>query len=163
MKKHLSLVLLSILFIFLDTAFFSTVNIYGIRPYMTLALALAATYTFSVQSGMIIAAVAGILIDLICNPYLGLTPALYIAGVIVLYGLIRRGHPKKIVVFLYYVGVCAALDLLLCLLSNIFGANRNIVEALLLHSLPCAALSSVATLGLGRLFKPLLKGQLESA
>ncbi|MDD3400077.1 MAG: rod shape-determining protein MreD [Eubacteriales bacterium] len=163
MKKNIYLVLLSIVFLFLDTAFFDRINLYGIRPYMVLALALSATLTFSVQSGIIIAAVCGLVLDFIGNPYLGLTSALYLAAVVVCYVLVGRSNHKKLFVFLIMVTSLIAMDMLLWLLATIFGAVVNVLNALLLHAIPCAIITGGLTMLLNRCLSPLLKGQLERA
>lgn len=163
MKKNVLLIFLALLFVFADTAFFSKINLYGIRPYMVLSFALAATITFSVQSGMVIAAVCGLLTDLICNPYLGLTSAFGLLAVVLVYLFVRRSKPKKLVLYLALLAVLTALDMFLCLLSIIFGASVNMINALLLHALPCAAISAGLVILLSKLLKPLTKGQLEAA
>ncbi len=163
MKKNILLFVLTVLFLFLDTAFFSAINLYGIRPYLVLALALSATITFSVQSGIVITAVSGLIIDLITNPYIGLTSALYLAAVILVYVFTRRGNHKKIYVLLIITAVLVALNMLLWLLSTIFGSSVNILNALLLHSIPCAVVTGAVAMLLIRAMRPLLKGQLESA
>lgn len=163
MKKNLLLIVLSVLFVFLDTAFFSFVNLYGIRPYAVISLALAATITFSIHSGMAIAAIGGFVIDFICNPYLGLTSALYLIALVLTHLFLRRNRPKALTLFLVLTTILTSLDMLLCLLSNMFGSNVNMLEAMLLHSLPCAGLTSALAMLFRRAFMPMLKGQLEKA
>lgn len=163
MKKNLSLAALSILFLILDIALLSRVNLYSIRPYLFLSLVLCASVGVSVQSAMVIAAVGGLIIDFICNSYLGATSALYILAAVLVYLCVKKSRPKPVLLLLELVGIAALADALLLCISAVFIGGMDIINRFLVHSLPCAILTAPIALALCHGFDSMAKGQLNKA
>lgn len=158
-RKWAAWVLLTFLGIFLDTAVLRFVPFYGIRPSLVLAFALASAEVFSVQSGMVIAAVGGFVIDLVSSTTLGLTPACYIAAVL-LFRALSRFPAKRVGVRYVRMLPCtffAPAALFFC--SLLMGAAAPVGRTLLFLILPCAALTAVCGLLFGAWLRAMQKGQ----
>ncbi len=152
MKRRLFLIPAAILAIFLDAFVFPFLSGNGIRPLCTMSLALAATAEMKVQDGMLIAFFGGILIDLFCNPYVGLTPAVVLIAVCIVYGFTKKGERNYALLFVFSIVASAAAEILIFGFSLIIGAR---FEPLLLLSttLPSVVIESLLVLPLAALFR----------
>ncbi len=158
-RKWLAWVLLTVFCLFLDTATLRFASFYGIRPSLVLALALGSAAVFSVQSGIVIAAVGGFFIDVIASTTLGLTPACYIGGVLLFYAFHRFPTKRAGIRYLRMLLCAFAAPAALFLVSLLMGTGAPAGRTLLFLTLPCAAL----TAGCGLLFdawlRQIMKGQ----
>ncbi|HPF53053.1 MAG TPA: hypothetical protein P5116_01640 [Eubacteriales bacterium] len=161
MKKRLLMIPLALVFLLLDTAAFPAFALFDIRPWMCLALAMAATQADSVRAGMIIAGVTGFFIDLICNTYLGVSSALYILSCIAIALVLRKNAIK----WPLMAGLCCLLCFMVgcanCVIAWAMGAKLYILWEMGAYILPCALLSGGVSMLLMQTFKSMSKGQIE--
>lgn len=156
MKRRLWLIPAAALTVFLDCFVFTGLSVNGIRPLFTLSLALAATGVTKVQDGMLIAFFGGLLSDLFCNPYLGLSAAAYLAAVTVMHGFVRKSG-KKIWLFPLFAAVGAiAAETLIFGFSVVIGAAFDPLK-LLRTTLPSIVLEALLVLPLSALFRSRIK------
>ena len=158
MKRLFVLIPVSIVAIILDSFLFLALPLQGIRPLLTLSVALAAVASTKVQDGMLIAFFGGLLTDLFCNPYTGLSAAAYLCAVCILYGFVRKNRPKLPLLFVFALIACAAAEAVIFVFSVILGARAAIGARLLLAALPSAILSALLVLPVSILIKPAGKG-----
>ena len=158
MKRLLILLPVSIAAILLDSFLFPSLNTLGIRPLFTLAAALAAVASTKVQDGMLIAFFGGLLTDLFCNPYTGLSAAAYLSAVCVLYGFVRKNRPKPGLLLIFAWIACAAAEALIFVFSLILGARTGGFGKLLTQTLPSTVLTALLVLPLSAALKPAGKG-----
>ena len=149
--------------IFLDTAVMNMLSLFGIHACLLLALALGSAFAFSVQSGLVIAAVGGLLIDLISNTVLGLTPALYLIAVMLLsLWQHKDSSQKRIFLFLKAAAVICGISALEWGICRVFGAAAPL-RTLVVCAVPNALLTSALTLCFAVLFEAMQKGQVARA
>lgn len=158
MKRFWVLIPAAAAAILLDSFLFPTLPLQGIRPLLTLAVALAAVASTKVQDGILIALFGGLLCDLFCNPYTGLSAAAYLAAVCLLYGFVRRNRPKLPLLFVFAWLSCAAAEVVILAFTLIFGARTAIASRILLTALPSTVLTALAVLPLSILIRPAGKG-----
>lgn len=160
MKKWLTLILLLLAALPLDCAILPAIAPADIRPFVSLALVLAATALFSPREGLLLSVPAGLVIDLVCNPYWGLSAALLLLLVILLSLFQKKQQPKPLVLFLLFTALTLLSELLLAVISVLLGARFPFLYKILTYSLPCSLLTGGLALGLYALMRPLKKGQL---
>ena len=158
MKRLFVLIPISLAAILLDSFLFPSLPLGGIRPLLTLTAALAAVASAKVQDGMLIAFFGGLLTDLFCNPYLGLSAAAYLIAVCILYGFIRKNRPKLPLLFVFALIACAAAEAVILGFSLILGARTAIVSRILTATLPSLIAEALLVLPLAALLKPAGKG-----
>ena len=158
MKRLFVLIPISLAAILLDSFLFPSLPLGGIRPLLTLTAALAAVASAKVQDGMLIAFFGGLLTDLFCNPYLGLSAAAYLIAVCILYGFIRKNRPKLPLLFVFALIACAAAEAVILGFSLILGARTAIVSRILTATLPSLIAEALLVLPLVALLKPAGKG-----
>ena len=155
--KRLFLIPAAVLAVVLDAFVFPFLSSNGIRPLCTLALALAATAATKVQDGMTIAFFGGLLTDLFCNPYVGLSAAAYLIAVMILYGFVRKsGQKQGLLVPFALVGTIAA-EAVIFAFSFAIGARFDAYR-LLRATLPSIVLESLLVFPLAALFRVREKG-----
>ena len=153
MKRYATLILTALAAVALDSAVFVQWTLYGVRPLLLLAAALAACAALNVQSAILTAFLGGLVLDALTNSYLGLEAACNLLAVSVLWLLIRKNHPKRFVLFLYFC-LCAALCTPLeWLYSYLLGAHHGGLQIWLTRALPSAVLTGAAALPIDRLFR----------
>ncbi len=160
MKRLWTLIPLTAAAILLDSFLFPNLSQNGIRPLFVLAVALGAVASYSVQDGIVIALVGGLLTDLFANPYLGLSAAAYLIAVVILYGFVRKNRPKLPLLFVFALIACTAAEALMLGFSLIAGARFAIPNRLLTATLPSLILESLLVLPLAALLRPTGKGTL---
>ena len=158
MKRLFVMIPVSIAAILLDSFLFPSLPLGGIRPLFTLAAALAAVASTKVQDGMLIAFFGGLLTDLFCNPYAGLSAAAYLIAVCILYGFVRKNRPKLPLLLVFAAIACTAAEAVILGFTLILGARTAIVSRLLTATLPSTVLESILVLPLAALLKPAGKG-----
>ena len=152
MKRRLILIPAALIAVFLDCFVFPGLSMNGIRPLFTLSLALASTGVTKVQDGMLIAFFGGLLSDLFCNPYLGLSAAAYLIAVVIMHGFVRKSG-KKLWLFPLFAAVAAlAAETLIFGFSVVIGAKLDPLK-LLRATLPSIALEALLVLPLSALFR----------
>lgn len=140
MKRYLVLTAAGLLAVALDT---SALSFFSVRPWLLLALALAACAVLNVQSAIVAALIGGLMLDALCNSYLGLTAACYLLSVSALWLFIRKNHPKTIVLLLL-AALCAALYAPIeWLYSYLAGAHFGSLKTILTVALPNAILTGL--------------------
>ena len=144
MKRRLLLIPAAILAVFLDAFVFPSLSGNGIRPLFTMSLALAATAENKVQDGILIALFGGVLTDLFCNPYIGLSAAAYLVAVVIIYGFVKKGGRKRGLLILFAAVGAAAAEALIFVFSLAIGARFDAYR-LLSATLPSIVLESVLT------------------
>ena len=158
MKRLFVLLPVSTAAVLLDCFVLPSLNTYGIRPLFTLAVSLAAVASTKVQDGMPIAFFGGLLTDLFCNPYTGLSAAAYLSAVCILYGFVRKNTPKLGLLWIFALIASAAAEAMIFVFSLILGARTAILHRLLLCALPSVLLESLLVLPLTALLRPAGKG-----
>lgn len=161
MKRLWLLIPVSAAAVLLDSFLMPALPTQGIRPLFTLAVALAAVASTKVQDGMLIAFFGGLLTDLFCNPYTGLSAAAYLSAVCILYGFVRKNRAKPVLLLIFAWIACAAAEALIFVFSLILGARTAVFYRLLLSALPSTILEALAVLPLAALLKPAGKGTFE--
>lgn len=160
MKRRLLLIPAALLALFLDCFVFPAFSQNGVRPLFVPAVALAAVASSKVQDGIPVALFGGLLTDLFCNPYVGLSAAAYLLAVSVLYGFVRKNRPKHPLLFLFALAAFLAAEALIFVFTLITGARFPIGTRLLTSTLPSLILESLAVLPLAALFRTKEKGVL---
>ncbi len=155
--KRLLLIPAAILAVFLDAFVLPFLAGGGFRPLFTLALALAATAATKVQDGMVIAFFGGILTDLFCNPYVGLSSAAYLVAVVILYGFVRKNRQKSGLLILFALVASAAAEAMILLFSLAIGARFDGYR-LLSGTLPSVVVESILVFPLAAAFRIREKG-----
>lgn len=157
MKRRLLLIPAAILAVFLDTFVFPFLSGNGIRPLCTMSLALAATAETKVQDGMPIAFFGGLLTDLFCNPYIGLSGAAYLIAVAVMYGFVRRNGKKRGLYGVFALVGSIAAEALIFVFSLAIGAQFDAFR-LLRSTLPSIVLEALLVYPLAAMLKNREKG-----
>lgn len=150
MRKYVVLTLAALAALALDCAFFPAWSP-DVCAWMCLALALAATAAIDVQTGIVLALVCGLVIDAICNSYLGLTAACYLVSVSALWLMIRKNRPKPVVLMLYAALAAALPTPIIWLYSYLAGAHFHGLWITLRSVLPSALLTGLLVPLFGRL------------
>ncbi|MBR0081754.1 MAG: hypothetical protein IJP98_03315 [Clostridia bacterium] len=153
MKRYVVLTLTAAAALALDTALFAVHNLGGVRPWLLLAVALAACARLNVQSGIVTALLGGLAIDAICNSYLGLSAACCLVSVSALWLLIRKNHPKAPLLMLLAAAAALLPAPIEWLYAYLGGAQYGGWRTFLTVVLPNAALTGVCVLPIGALFK----------
>ena len=158
MKRLFLLIPLTAAAILIDSFLFPALSQNGVRPLFVLALALAATAAGKVQDGIVIALIGGLLTDLFCNPYLGLSAAAYLIAICILYGFVRKNKPKLPLLFVFALVACAAAEALILVFSLILGARFSFGTRILLSVLPSLVIEALCVLPLAALLRAKGKG-----
>ncbi len=155
--KRLLLIPAAILAVFIDAFVFPALSGNGIRPLFTLSLALAAAAATKVQDGILVAVFGGLLVDLFCNPHIGLSAAAYLIAVAIMYGFIRKsGFRRGLLIPFAAVGAVAAETAIL-IFSLAIGARFDALR-LLRATLPSVVLEALLVYPLAALLKSREKG-----
>ncbi len=157
MKRRLLLIPAALLALFLDAFVLPALSGNGIRPLFTLSLAMAATAVTAAQDGMLIAFFGGLLTDLFCNPYLGLSAAAYLVAVVIMYGFVRKGVQRSGLLILFALVGAAAAETIVFVFSLAIGARFD-AQRLLLAALPSIVLEALFTYPLAALYRSREKG-----
>ncbi len=157
MKRRLLLIPAAIVAVFLDAFVFPAISGNGIRPLFTMCLALAATASTKVQDGMLIAFFGGILTDLFCNPYIGLSAAAYLVAVAILYGFVRKSGQRRVLLILFTLVGAVAAEALIFAFSLAIGARFD-AHRLLLATLPSIVLEALLVYPFAAAFRSREKG-----
>ena len=158
MKRYGTLAAAALLLLLFDTAVLSAYNLFGIRPWLLLAAALAATVALNVQSGILVALIGGLVIDAICNSYLGLTAACYLVSVSALYLFTKRNHPKALLLWALASAAALLPAPIEWLYSYLRGAQYGGLKTLLTVVLPCAVATGLCVLPFRKLLDWSKKG-----
>ena len=151
MTRRVLLIPAALLAVFLDSFVIPWLS-GGFRPLFTLSLALAATAATKVQDGMLIAFFGGLLTDLFCNPYLGLSAAAYLIAVAILYGFVHRHAVKLFLLPLEALPAAIAAETLIFGFSLVIGARFDALF-LLRATLPSIVIEALCVLPLYELFR----------
>lgn len=157
MKRRLLLIPMAVLAVFLDCFVFPSLSNNGIRPLFVLSLALAAVAVTKPQDGMLIAFFGGLLTDLFCNPYLGLSGAAYLVAVVILHGFVKKRGARLSLLPLFALVASVAAEALIFLFSLVIGAKFD-VQRLLRATLPSIILEALLVLPLSLPFRSKEKG-----
>ena len=150
MKRYVTLVVAGFIATAMDITVFARIG--GVCPCILLAVALAACVSLNVQSAIVTALIGGLVIDALTNSYLGLTAACYLLSVSVLHLLIRKNHPKLVILWVYGFLCVAITSPIVLLYSYLLGARFHLVRTLALAVLPSAVLTGLCVLPLVKLF-----------
>ncbi len=159
MKRYFALIPLTILALLLDCFVFTRVTFFGICPSMLTAVVLAACAITCVQDALVLGTIGGLLIDIFCNPYAGLTAAATLAAVATLHLFIRKNKPKQFVLFLYCCAAAAVREAIILLFSLIVGARFDFLRTILLQRLPSVILTALLALPIAALLTALGKSR----
>lgn len=151
MTRRVLLIPAALVAVFLDSFVLPSLS-GGVRPLFTMSLALAATAATKVQDGMLIAFFGGLLTDLFCNPYLGLSAAAYLIAVAILYGFIHKHTVRYALLPVEALASATAAETLIFGFSLIIGARFDPLY-LLRAVLPSILLETLAVLPLYALFR----------
>lgn len=153
MKKYAVLIATSVIAVIVDCTVLAEWNLSGVRPWLLLATALAACAALNPQSGILTALFGGLIIDAVCNSYVGLTAACYLLSVSALWLLVRKNHPKPLILWIY-AAFCTALWIPVeWFYSYLAGAHYGALTAILTKALPSAVLTGLFVLPLTALFE----------
>ena len=142
MKRRLLLIPAVLIALFLDAFVLPSLSNNGIRPLFILCLAMAATAATAVQDGMLIAIFGGLLTDLFCNPYLGLSAAAYLVAVVIVYGFVRKNEQRRALLLLFALVGAAAAEAIVFIFSLAIGARFD-AHRLLVATLPSTVLEAL--------------------
>jgi len=157
MKRRLLLIPAALIAVFLDAFVLPALSQNGIRPLFTLSLSMAATAAMSVQDGMPVAFFGGLLTDLFCNPYIGLSAAAYLTACAIMYGFVKKcGQQRGLFIQFALVGAVAA-ETLIFVFSLAIGARFDGLR-LLSATLPSIVLESLLVYPIAALFRAREKG-----
>lgn len=156
--KRLLLIPAAILAVFLDAFVLPFLSGGGIRPLFTMSLAMAATAATKVQDGILIALLGGLLTDLFCNPYVGLSAAAYLLAVVIVYGFVRKNAGMRPLLILFALVGATAAEALIFVFSLAIGARFDALR-LLRATLPSIVLESILVFPLAALFRIREKGK----
>ncbi len=140
MKRYLVLTAAALTAVAVDA---SALSFLTMRPWLLLAVALAACAALNVQSAIVTALIGGLMLDALCNSYLGLTAACYLLSVSVLWLFIRKNHPKTIVLLLLAMLCTALYTPIEWLYSYLAGAHFGGLKTMLTVALPSAVLTGL--------------------
>ena len=157
MKRRLLLIPAALIALFLDASVLPSLSDNGIRPLFTLCLAMAATAVTAVQDGMLIAFFGGLLTDLFCNPYLGLSAAAYLAAVVIVHGFVRKGGQRSGLLILFALVGAVAAETMILVFSLAVGARFD-AHRLLTAALPSIVLEALLTYPLAAMYRSREKG-----
>lgn len=157
MKRRLLLIPAALLAVFLDAFVIPALSNNGIRPLFTMSLALAATAVTKVQDGMPIAFFGGLLTDLFCNPYIGLSAAAYLIAVSIMYGFVHKRAQRRGLLILFAAVGAAAAETLIFVFSLVIGARFD-AHRLLSAVLPSVVIESFLVYPLAAMFAGREKG-----
>ena len=157
MKRRLLLIPAVLIALFLDAFVLPSLSNNGIRPLFILCLAMAATAATAVQDGMLIAIFGGLLTDLFCNPYLGLSAAAYLVAVVITYGFTRKKERARGLLILFALVGAAAAETIIFVFSLAIGARFD-AHRLLAATLPSIVLEAILTYPLAALYRSREKG-----
>lgn len=158
MKRRILLIPALLLALFLDAFVLPALSQNGIRPLFVLSLALAATAETKVQDGMLIAFFGGILTDLFCNPYIGLSSAAYLAAVAIMYGFVRKNRQRRALLMLFAAVGFLAAEALIFIFSLAIGARFDAYR-LLKATLPSVVLETLLVYPLAAMLRSREKGR----
>ena len=158
MKRRLLLIPAAILAVFLDAFVFPSLSGNGIRPLCTMSLALAATAVTKVQDGMPIAFFGGLLTDLFCNPYIGLSAAAYLIAVVIMHGFVKKSGQRRGLLILFAAVGAVAAETLIFVFSLAIGARFDGTR-LLSAALPSVVIESLLVYPLAAMFADREKGR----
>ncbi|MCL2695308.1 MAG: rod shape-determining protein MreD [Clostridiales bacterium] len=139
--RRVTRALLLLCCVFFDTAVLARINLWGIAPSLVFALVCAYTLTDSPQLGLLCAAAGGLMVDLLCNTAIGLTPALYMLALLALAALAKRRFFKPFFLFLTVSALFFAMQALLAAGHSLLGQVRPYGRVLLLVQAPSALLT----------------------
>ena len=162
LKKYAALSFFFLVSLFLDTAVLPKWNLFHIVPFVMLALMLAAEHVFSLQDAIVIAALGGLVEDILCENMIGLTSALCLLSAVIYEKLPKNSDTKPIILLLYCLILAFCLELLRALAARVIGMRFDFVSALLYGALPRALLTGLWALAFMYLFKPILKRQVDA-
>ena len=162
LKKYAALVLSFVVALFLDTAVLPKWNLFGMVPFVMLALMLGAEQVFHIQTAILIGAFGGLFEDLLCENMIGLTPALCLLAAVVYEKLPKDSDTKPPILGLYCLLLALAVEVLRALAALAIGMRFDFADALLYGALPRALLTGLWALLFMALFKPLLKRQVDN-
>lgn len=148
MKKYVFLGIGAVLALILDCAVFAEWTILGVRPWMLLALSLAACMSLNVQSAILTALAGGLILDAVTNSYLGLTAACYLISVSALYLMTRKNHPKPLILWLFAALAASLWIPVEWFYSYLSGAHFGGITTVLTVLLPSAVLTGLLVLPL---------------
>jgi len=143
--KRVTRILLGLICVFGDTAVLPRVSLWGIAPAMLFAFAAALTLADSKQTGLIFAALGGLMIDLICNTTIGLTPALYLLALLGLAALNKRRALKPLLAFGAVSALYFTVQAIFAGGAALLGQVRPYGRELLLTGLPSSLLTGAVT------------------
>lgn len=162
LKKHVALIISFVIALFLDTAVLSKWNLFGLVPFVMLALMLAAGQVFSIQTAIVIGALGGLMEDLLCENMIGLTPALCLLAAVVYEKLPKDSDTKPFILWLYCSVLAVGLEFLRAMAAWIIGMRFSLWNSMLYGALPRGMLTGIwAMIGMA-LYKPLLKRQVDA-
>ena len=143
MRKSVMLALPLLACVFLDTAVLPRVDFLGIAPAAVFTLVAVYALVYSLQAGLACAAAGGLMVDLLCNTVIGLTPALYILALLVLAELTKHRTLKPLFVFLAVSALYFVVQFIFASGASLFGQVRPYGRELTFVQLPSAALTGV--------------------
>ena len=138
MKKYAVLIITAAVAVIADYTVLAEWNLSGIRPWLLLSAALAACAALNPQSGILTALFGGLIIDAVSNSYLGLTAACYLISVSALWLLVRKNHPKPLILWIYAAFAAALWIPVEWFYSYLAGAHFGAVRSILTKALPSA-------------------------
>lgn len=160
-RKRITLGIWFVVSLFLDTAVLPRWNAFGLVPFVMLALSLSVTAMFSLQSGLVIGALGGLMEDLLCESMVGLTPALCLLAAAALHRVLMENQPKPLLLFLLFTALAFLVELLLGSLSWLIGMRFAFGATMVYGALPRAILTGLWTMAFMWLFRRVRKGQVD--
>ena len=135
--RYVFFILLGVVSIVLPGSVFSFINIGGIIPDLLLIISLCIVFLEKSASGIVFAAVAGIVYDVMFSSYIGLNAFAYVMTAAIAYGVLRNMKRTK-PLYLAIAGVTAyiAKELILAFVIFTLGCQYNFFYMLARYILP---------------------------
>lgn len=162
LKKYFALALAFIAALFLDTAVLPKWNLFHLVPFVMFALMLAAERLFSLQDAILIGAFGGLLEDILCENMIGLTSALCLLAAVAFHQITQKNELKPAIAGLLFAALAFLLEAARALAAYVIGMRFSVFGALVYGAFPRAILTGLWGLLFLALFRPLLKGQVDS-
>ncbi|MEG1548448.1 MAG: rod shape-determining protein MreD [Clostridia bacterium] len=142
---------------YMDSIFFARVNLFGIRPDMTLAVLVSISVLSGSISGALIGGITGLIMDILFGKLIGLNAIAYmIAGT--LGGLFcGKFYADNVIIPTAAAMVCALIKEHIMALSVIVAGGRfSYINMLVGYVLPCVAFTGGISVLVHLIIKPLI-------
>ncbi|MEG1559587.1 MAG: rod shape-determining protein MreD [Clostridia bacterium] len=157
-KASVSVVIALLIGIFLDSVFFNTVNIVGIRPDALLAIIVSIGFMLGGWRTALIGCITGLTVDVMFYKIVGINAALYMLSGMLAGVFHRKFYADNIIVPAIVAAILSfCKETFYALFTLIRGAEFSLPLIFITYILPCAVLTGLFCLLVHLAMRPLLK------